>query len=107
MSWDLDCYGKIDGERFVLAEFNYTHNTNPMIRAAGCPWSSDELNGITSPQLVAVLEPALAEMEANPDKYIAMNPPNGWGSYETLMPVLRQVLAVAKRFPSGKWRASF
>lgn len=72
-----------------LGDWNLTYNLTPMLKAAGFPgWSevvserrSDGLLP-TGANTVPIFEAVLAELRANPEKYRAMNPPNGWGTYE-------------------------
>lgn len=87
MSWDAAVCGY---------EWNYTHNTNRMVNAAaeaagldldGKTWF-DHLKGRTIYETRPFLAAIVAELAAHPDKYRAMNPENGWGSYDSLLPVL-------------------
>lgn len=47
------------------------------------------------------LEAAIANLKANPAKFEAMNPPNGCGSYETLIPALEKLLAIWLAHPNA------
>ena len=42
---------------------------------------------------------AIEKMESNPEKYKAMNPPNGWGNYEGALEVLKEMAKVAFEYP--------
>ncbi len=106
MSWDADICGR---------SWNYTHNTNPMVHAAaeslgydlgGRSWF-DVLEGqhidAARPFLTAIVD----ELEANPDTYRAMNPENGWGGYDSLLDVLREMRDVEPPPPpSMVWEVS-
>ncbi len=101
MSWDAYFDGR---------DWNYTHNTNGMIAAAyeavsgeeteqcdgplgpviGAAWW-DRLNGMTGPQGAEYLGAIIKGLEADPDRYRAMNPENGWGGYDTLLGTLREM----------------
>lgn len=108
MSWSLYPHGEVDGNDVGLDDgWNYTHNCNGMIRAAGMDWSSEHLEGVTGKRLAIELAAAILVLETDPAKFIAMNPDNGWGSYETLLPVLRAIRDCAVKFPSSTWHASF
>jgi len=61
---------------------NYTHNVSPMWHRAGCLDVLYESRGAAVPDVLPVLEAALIAMRSEPDAYRAMNPPNGWGSYD-------------------------
>lgn len=71
---------------------SHTRNTGPM-------WSDalgDTLrNTIDNTPDLSELEVKLAEgirkMEANPEKYRAMNPSNGFGTYESALAFLREI----------------
>lgn len=117
MSWDLDI-GDWEG--------NYTHNTNHMIRSASVPeWVVEDVSvaeevlfrkpvgglcwgdfdGKPGKHVSVFCAEILTELEANPEKYIAMNPPNGWGSYDTLIDFIRGVKAACDRFPTETFEA--
>lgn len=106
MSWDAE----FDGQ-----PFNYTHNTNGMIAAAyevvtgeptkqcGGPLGAaigpgwwKRLNGMTGRQGAAYLGQIIAGLEADPDRFRAMNPENGWGDYDRLLVVLRKMRAAGE-----------
>lgn len=109
MSWDAylecECCG---GEAY---EANYTHNTNAMVDAAlekitGQSVTSwlDILDGMSSVDSIPFLCGIVEELESN-HGYDYMNPPNGWGSRESLVPVLNG-MALAARNKRGtlKWK---
>jgi hypothetical protein len=102
MSWDAE----FDG-----GSWNYTHNTNGMIAAAyeamtgtvtepsdfpilgkiiGPTWW-DRLEGMTGSEGSEYLGQIIKGLEADPVRYQAMDPPNGWGSYVGVLIVLRQM----------------
>ncbi len=62
---------------------NITSNVAKMWRLAGCDLA--EYHMMSADALAAALGPAIADMRANPAKYQALNPANGWGSYETCL----------------------
>ena len=87
-----------------LASINITHNLNKMAKAAGLYevlWRSEE-NGITSTsQMIPILEKGIKKLEANPEKYKALNPPNGWGNYENLVSFCRSALRWCHEYPDA------
>jgi hypothetical protein len=125
MSWAArltDDRGHNDGE------WGYTHNTNRMINdaldASGvdtadlpvawfghrCWWKL--LGGMDGPSGAALLHRVITQLEADPDKYRAMNPPNGWGSYDGdgahdpgILALLRQMRAAVPEWPTT-WSVS-
>jgi len=105
MSWDASFDGR---------DWNYTHNTNRMIAAAYKAATGEDADQDTGPlELVAAIGPAwwkrldgmsgmeggrylgkiLAGLCADPDRYRAMNPDNGWGDYDSLLRVLQEMCA--------------
>ena len=95
-------------ERDEIGWWNYTHNTNDMIAAAyeaetggktepcggslggviGPAWWY-RLDGTSGADGKAYLGQIIAGLEADPDRYRAMNPTNEWGSYGGLLELLR------------------
>lgn len=96
MSWDLYVTCSHCGRGG--GGFNYTHNTNPMMSAAGC--DPGAFDGLRAFEAMPKLRALLAELEAHPDKYRAMDPENGWGSYDSLLPVLREIETAVAEAPS-------
>lgn len=107
MSWDAtltDDRGHIEGE------WNYTHNCNRMIAEAldattgektpqcegplgpviGPAWW-DRLDGADGKYGRAYLSNIINGLESDPGRFRAMNPANGWGSYDSLLEVLRDM----------------
>jgi hypothetical protein len=85
MSWDAwleDDRGHVEGE------WNYTHNTNPMVdeamaRAGRQGSWIDVLDGMTGPEGARLLDAIVRELLADPQTFEAMNPRNGWGAYRS------------------------
>lgn len=106
MSWDA----YFDGN-----DWNYTHNTNAMLAAAyklaggeeteqcggslgdiiGPAWW-DHLEGATAEQGVVVLDRFIAGLRSDPERFRAMNPENGWGSYDGVLGVLEEMRKASK-----------
>ncbi len=78
LDWSLNC--EHCGERSFDA--NITHNVADMWRAAGCYGPLYEWEGRKAKDALSILRSALAMMQDEPAKFQAMNPDNGWGSYE-------------------------
>lgn len=89
---------------------NITHNLNEMAKSAGIyePLWRPEENGITkAEQLIEPLTNGLAELRANPDKYKAYNPENGWGDYNGLIRFVEEYLSMCQKHPNATvsvWR---
>lgn len=70
---------------------NMTSNVAPMWRKAGAELA--EFHGRPAGEVLPLLRVAVAAMEDDPEPYRAMNPANGWGSYETCLGFLRDLVA--------------
>lgn len=109
MSWDLEL---IDDRGHVEFEQNYTHNTNRMMNVAAenaghimqdTWWKHiDGMEGVAGSRLLADI---VAEMMRDPSAYRAMDPENGWGSYDTLLPILVKASTCVPPWPCV-WRCS-
>lgn len=78
---------------------NITHNLGAMAREAGiyeALWRPDEIGVTKAHQLIAPL--------TEPDKYRALNPPNGWGSYEGLVMFVKDYLNACGMEPDADVR---
>lgn len=83
---------------------NYTHNCNKMADEAGIyqhVWRPEELGITKAAQLIEPLRAGIARMEAEPERFIALNPENGWGSYDTFLPWLRAYLRACEANPDS------
>lgn len=120
MSWNATL---IDDRGHEEHRVNYTHNTNGMIgealKSAGMDqpetengfWSVvgpqwwkqlDEMPGADS---VKYLGTIIDQFEKSPDKYRAMNPDNGWGSYDQLLGILKDMRNAVPEWPTA-WSVS-
>jgi hypothetical protein len=88
------------GEFATVAELgDYTANVGPM-------WC-DALNGkllrefrdAPCSEAAGPLAAAVKRMEADPDHYRAMNPPNGWGDYDGALRYLRNLAEACAEHP--------
>lgn len=105
MSYDI--YLEIDTggpEPVAVFDWNFTSNVAPMWRAAGADLA--EFHGKQANECDQVLTEAIIEMETNSARYEAMDSPNGWGTYEHLMPRLRVLLRAFRRHPKTTIRVS-
>lgn len=63
------------------------------------------LEGMTGEASLPVLDAALAALLADPARFEALNPANGWGSYAGLVAALGDMRSAAAKAPQGVWRA--
>lgn len=85
---------------YEVESWNYKHNTSCMIynvlEKAGYTLSGDQtwwkhLNGMEGKEGREYLRLIVRGLENHPAICIAMNPSNGWGSYEGLLKILREM----------------
>lgn len=103
---------------------NYTSNVAPMFRAAipiarvdggryggeGLPGPVTgiiSLSGLPCRDAAVTLREALAYFDANSDALRAMNPANGWGSYDGARHFLGKCLRACEDHPSGVFAVSW
>lgn len=116
MSWDADLICDACGH--AMGDWNFTHNTNPMIDAVlpetaatrttfwgGRSWW-DLLHGMGGAAGAAFLNEIVVALEAEPDRFRAMNPPNGWGNYDALLGVLVDMRDRATTEVACTWKTS-
>ncbi len=102
MSWNID----ID-HKYSPDGINYTHNVNGMIRAAGMDWSAEAIRKMTCEQFAHEVRLVFKVWDANPDRFRAMNPENGWGSYDSLRAALEEFVDKCDYFPGCRLVAHF
>lgn len=98
MSYDFQMIG-YGNETWV----NCTYNVAPMFYAAH-PEGIWVIGGMSGNRAVAVLQNIRNYMVDNRAAMEAMNPPNGWGSYDdTVHRVLDRLIAISEQNPEGIW----
>ena len=94
------------GEEIDMCVFqsDITHNLIPMARLAGvseCMWDAKK-NGITKAfQLLESLQDAIVGMKAEPERFRALNPSNGWGNYEGFLAALVALCEACRSNPNA------
>jgi hypothetical protein len=84
--------------------WNYTSNCAPMWHRAGADLAT--FHGKPASECLPILEAAVAAMCADPEVFKAMDPPNGWGSYETLLPRLVDLADAFRKHPKATVQVS-
>lgn len=106
MSYDIELYMNIDTGApephwFTVADIgNYTSNVAPMWGDALGHRLAD-LKEKTASDALPALQRAVAALEADPAKYEAMNPPNGWGDYQGALDYLRRLRDACAEHPKA------
>lgn len=112
MSLDVDLYFDVvdlPGARHVVYEDNITHNLATMADAAGvcaAMWRPDELGLTRAAQLIPFLRDGLLRLLARPDRFRALNAPNGWGTYDDLVRFVENYLEACEKWPLSKVEVS-
>jgi hypothetical protein len=133
MSWDATLYAvtevrnctecgheldKPRREESVIDDWNYTSNVSPMIyralEGAGIALDTEEgwwqhLSGMSGPEGRDYLAAIIAQLEAGPERFRAMNPPNGWGCYDGphgVLGVLRKMRDAVPEGEASAWHVS-
>jgi hypothetical protein len=88
-------------ESATVAEIgNYTSNVSNMwAMALDMPLA--DLHEKNAGEAIPILESAIADMNAHPGNYRAMNPPNGWGNFEGARDYLKKLLHACKENPKA------
>lgn len=84
MSYDVHLEVDVGGAEPVRGgdlDANYTYNVYPMFAAAGAG-SPNDWNGKPGFEVFAICCGILAAFDADPAKYRALNPANGWGNFD-------------------------
>src|ERR1700729_1859519 len=83
---------------------NVTHNLNKMAGEAGiyeACWRPEEIGITKAKQLIESLRAGLEKLKADPKKYEAFDPPNGWGSYKNFVPWVAAYLSACEDYPDA------
>ena len=101
MSYDIGLLVDTGGPELASLDidWNYTSNCAPMWRAAGLDLAG--FHQRPARECVAELDQALIVLRAQPARFEPLNPPNGWGSYETLVEALDELAASFRRHPNA------
>jgi len=84
---------------------NYTWNISPMWVEAQV-FNELKAGGKRGSEIGAALVTGLARMRADPERYRALNPANGWGSYEGALQTLGEIVQAVQAWPECVTRIS-
>lgn len=107
MSWDVSLVVDTGGPEPAELSFldaNYTHNVQPMFALAGLDLGG--LHGERAGEAAAKLTAAIAAMRQDPERFRAMNPPNGWGDYDGALAFLERIRTACLAHPLATVRVS-
>lgn len=84
---------------------NITHNLGAMARAAEiyeCLWEPETLGITIAHQLLPHLAKGYSRLVSEPEKFIPLNPENGWGNYELFVEFVRKYASACIENPDAK-----
>jgi len=99
----LDIYFSQVQETEVHSQ-NITHNLGKMAEAAGfytALWHPENIGIKKAIELLPFLEKGINEMKTNPDKFIDLSSPNGWGTYDQFIPWIETLIQACKDYPES------
>ena len=92
----------------LYERFNITHNLARMAREAGfydSLWRIDEMDCTpTARELLPEWRAGLAVLEGDPEKFSVFDASNGWGTYKSFVPWLKQLIEAAEEYPGAAVR---
>lgn len=103
MSYDV--YGNVAGcshcgsEGGHVFSWNFTSNSGPQWRLAGADLA--EFHGMKAAECAPIVRAAIDNMERDPAAYIALDSPNGWGTYKHLLPAMKVLLREMINHPTA------
>lgn len=86
-------------------EANVTHNLGKMAEAAGiykALWRPEEIGITRAYQLIEPLRAGLLLMKAEKERFEALNPENGWGSYAGFVKFVENYLTACENNPQAE-----
>jgi len=101
VSYDIDLTVDTGGPEpaCVGRGWNYTSNCARMWRLAGADLA--EFHGKPAADCLPILVAAIRRMEDDPAPFRALDPANGWGSYDSLLPALRDLADQFRAHPKA------
>ncbi len=86
-------------------EANYTHNMTPMAAAAGIyelVWHPDRVGVKTAGQVIEPLRVGIELLRSDPERFMTLNPGNGWGDYAGFIRWLEKYLQACTDHPDAE-----
>ena len=80
---------------------NYTHNVGSMWRKAGVYDALYNSAGVKAGELIDVLVAGWRDMNKSPAEYRELNPPNGWGDYDSAATFLADLIWACQKHPKA------
>lgn len=103
MSYDIDLYVVVDGQRVSCVEVgNQTYNVEPIL-SKYLPYSFSKLNGRIAEQVIDDIYEAVTALlnPKNRKELEALEPANGWGSLKGATSYMVALQDACNEFPSA------
>jgi hypothetical protein len=103
MSYDITLTADAGGRTrapIAGAEWNFTSNIYPMLSAAGV--RLNHWDGQSAGACAGELRRAIEQLTNAHDHVRTLQPVNGWGTYDQMMPALEKLLDILQRWPGAQ-----
>lgn len=102
----LDFYLNYNNDGNIMEAFhsNITHNVAQMAREADvylALWHPKENGFKKARSIISILEKGMKRLINDPNYFKQYNPTNGWGSYESLISIIEDVLNACLKYPNA------
>jgi hypothetical protein len=84
---------------------NTTYNHERMWHAMYPDLPMVPIDGMTGEESLPLLTQVLSKLLADPEKFSALEPDNGWGSYAIFVVFIRDLIDDAEKKPKAVWKA--
>ena len=88
----------------IVASHNITHNLIFMADACGLYmplWRPKEIGVAYAKELLPLVEHGLEYLKSDPETFKQFDAPNGWGTYESFVRFVEDVLLSCKEYPEA------
>lgn len=104
MSADYDLYMETeDGDVYTDVNFNLTYNYGPMFREADPNFEFGMFDEKHASEMADYLQHIiLSQMLDDPERFRVHDAPNGWGTFEQLIPRMVEFIIACRRWPHAK-----
>jgi len=100
MSYDFAL--EMGGIEVFCYDLNYTWNVAPMYQIAfNCKEGINCLNEKKCNKIKPIITKTIEDMKQNKQKYVKLNPENGWGDYEGALNVLEELKKWCEECPTA------
>lgn len=104
MSYDVYLMAETGGEPVEVWERNHTSNTAAIWRKAGCDIAA--FDGLPASELGIAAASAMLEISEYHEKYLPLEPSNGWGTLLSTVEFLGAISMACAKYPATTVRVS-